>query len=81
MLVCENLIKDFPNTRHVFEQLDDELNQKLTDVILGGPEDQLTLTENAQPAILATSIALWRAMEESTGSLSRPDVVAGHSIV
>ena len=52
----ENLIKDFPNTRHVFEQLDDELNQKLTDVILGGPEDQLTLTENAQPALFAVSM-------------------------
>ena len=78
----ENLIKDFPNTRHVFEQLDDELNQKLTDVILGGPEDQLTLTENAQPALFAVSIAIVRVLRDEFG-LDLSEVIkfaAGHSL-
>ena len=78
----ENLIKDFPNTRHVFEQLDDELNQKLTDVILGGPEDQLTLTENAQPALFAVSMAIVRVLRDEFG-LDLSEVIkfaAGHSL-
>ena len=66
--------------REVFEEVDEILGKNLTDLMFDGQKDELTRTENAQPAILATSIALWRAMEESTGSLSRPDVVAGHSL-
>ena len=43
--------------REVFEEVDETLNKKLSDIIFNGPQDELTKTENTQPAILATSIA------------------------
>ena len=44
------------------------------------PQDELTKTENTQPAILATSIATWKAMEEASGVIQIPQVTAGHSL-
>ena len=61
--------------RAVFDEVDDALNQKLSDVIFNGPIEELTLTANVQPAILATSIALLRASGEKL-----PEYVAGHSL-
>jgi [acyl-carrier-protein] S-malonyltransferase len=65
------------SARRVFDQADAALGFKLTELIFGGPEDQLKLTYNTQPALLATSVALYEAFRE-TGI--RPDYVAGHSL-
>ncbi len=68
--------------REVFEEVDDALNQKLFAIMRDGPEDQLTLTENAQPAIMANAIAVLRVLEKEGGiSLAdKADFVAGHSL-
>lgn len=61
--------------RAVFDEVDDALDQKLSDIIFNGPMEELTLTANVQPAIMATSIALLRASGEKL-----PEYVAGHSL-
>lgn len=61
--------------RAVFDEVDDALNQKLSDIIFNGPMEELTLTANVQPAIMATSIAMLRASNEKL-----PEYVAGHSL-
>jgi len=68
--------------REVFEEVDDALSQKLSAIMLDGPEDQLTLTENAQPAIMANAIATLRVLERDFGvSLAaKGSCVAGHSL-
>ena len=68
--------------REVFQEVDDALAQKLFAVMREGPEDQLTLTENAQPAIMAHAIAVARVLEKEGGlSLSaKGHCVAGHSL-
>ena len=68
--------------REVFEEVDEALSQKLSALMFEGPEDQLTLTENAQPAIMANAIATLRVLEKE-GGLSiadKGDFVAGHSL-
>ena len=59
----------------VFDEVDDALSQKLSDIIFNGPMEELTLTANVQPAIMATSIAMLRASGEKV-----PEYVAGHSL-
>jgi [acyl-carrier-protein] S-malonyltransferase len=68
--------------REVFQEVDDALGQNLFRLMTEGPEDQLTLTENAQPAIMAHSIAVLRVLEKEGGvSLAdKADYVAGHSL-
>ncbi|MEY4240007.1 MAG: S-malonyltransferase [Pseudomonadota bacterium] len=68
--------------RAVFEEVDDALGQKLSAIMRDGPEDALTLTENAQPAIMANAIAVLRVLEQEAGiSLAdKADFVAGHSL-
>ena len=68
--------------REVFEEVDDALGQKLFAIMREGPEDQLTLTENAQPAIMANAIATLRVLEKEFGfSLAgKGACVAGHSL-
>ncbi|WP_408587461.1 ACP S-malonyltransferase [Novosphingobium sp.] len=68
--------------REVFEEVDEALGQKLFQIMKDGPEDQLTLTENAQPAIMANAIAVLRVLEKEGGiSLAdKADFVAGHSL-
>jgi len=68
--------------REVFEEVDDALGQKLFAIMGEGPDDQLTLTENAQPAIMAHAIAVLRVLEKEGGlNLSGvADCVAGHSL-
>ncbi|MDS1134727.1 ACP S-malonyltransferase [Nitratireductor indicus] len=76
-----DLAEAFPEARAVFEEVDDALGQKLSKVMWEGPEDELTLTANAQPALMAVSIAAMRVMEK--GGLSLKDkvaFVAGHSL-
>lgn len=71
------LAKDHQICRETFEQADDALGESLSRLCFEGPEDQLRLTENTQPAILATSIAVFRLLA-SHGV--RPKYVAGHSL-
>jgi [acyl-carrier-protein] S-malonyltransferase len=71
-----------PVAREVFQEVDDALGQKLFQLMTEGPEDQLTLTENAQPAIMANAIATLRVLEKEGGVTlsSKADYVAGHSL-
>ncbi len=71
-----------PTARAVFQEVDDALGQKLFKLMCDGPEDQLTLTENAQPAIMANAIATLRVLEvEGNIRLAdKADFVAGHSL-
>ncbi len=68
--------------REVFEEVDDALGQKLSAIMRQGPEDALTLTENAQPAIMANAIAVLRVLEKEGGIAlaDKADFVAGHSL-
>ena len=68
--------------REVFQEVDDALGQKLFAIMRQGPEDQLTLTENAQPAIMANAIATLRVLEKDFGVsiIDKGDCVAGHSL-
>ncbi|MEC9067778.1 MAG: ACP S-malonyltransferase [Pseudomonadota bacterium] len=68
--------------REVFEEVDEALSQGLSAIMREGPEDQLTLTENAQPAIMANSIATLRVLEREFGIVlaEKGDCVAGHSL-
>lgn len=61
--------------RAVFDEVDDALNQKLSDIIFNGPMDELTMTANVQPAIMAVSIAMLRA-----SGMPVTEYVAGHSL-
>ena len=72
----------FAPARHVFEEIDEALKQRLSRLMFEGPEDELTLTENAQPALMAVSIAVMRTLEQD-GGLTLADMaefVAGHSL-
>lgn len=69
------LYKTNAAARAVFDEVDDALGEKLSNVIFNGPMEDLTLTRNVQPAIMATSVAMFRA-----SGLSLPDFVAGHSL-
>ena len=75
------LIEAFPSARAVFEEVDQALGQNLTKIILEGPIETLTLTENAQPALMAVSLAAVRALEAEFGvGVERAAFVAGHSL-
>ena len=68
--------------REVFEEVDEALGQKLSAIMREGPDDTLTLTENAQPAIMANAIATLRVLEREGGVsiAAKGDCVAGHSL-
>ena len=68
--------------REVFEEVDEALGQKLSAIMRDGPEETLTLTENAQPAIMANAIAVLRVLEKEGGIAlaDKADFVAGHSL-
>jgi [acyl-carrier-protein] S-malonyltransferase len=74
----KNLADNFPVAREVFEEADEALDFPLSRLCFEGPAEELQLTENTQPAILAVSIAAFRALE-STGAPA-PAFVAGHSL-
>jgi [acyl-carrier-protein] S-malonyltransferase len=76
-----DLADAFPEARRVFEEVDDALGEKLSALIWEGPEETLTMTANAQPALMAVSMAAVRALE-SRGFVLRDKVayVAGHSL-
>jgi [acyl-carrier-protein] S-malonyltransferase len=68
--------------RELFQEVDDALGQHLFRIMADGPEDQLTLTENAQPAIMANALAIMRVLEKEGGVrlAEKADFVAGHSL-
>src|ERR1044072_999600 len=72
------LADTFPEARRVFDEADEALGFALSRLCFEGPDDQLKLTENTQPAILAVSSALHAVLEEK--GAARRDVVAGHSL-
>jgi [acyl-carrier-protein] S-malonyltransferase len=76
------LAEAFPSARRVFDEVDAALGERLSDLIWNGPGDTLTLTENAQPALMAVSLATMRVLEEEAGvDLARDATfVAGHSL-
>lgn len=77
----KDLAEAYPEARAVFEEVDDALGQKLSDIMWNGPEDTLTLTANAQPALMAVSIATMRVLEARGLVLAdKVAYVAGHSL-
>src|SRR5450755_1145620 len=66
-----------PIARQTFEEADEALGIKISQLCFEGPEEKLRLTENTQPAILAVSVAAWRVLQEKG---LEPDYVAGHSL-
>jgi len=78
----KELADAFPSAKAVFDEVNDALSQDLTALMWGGPEDELTLTENAQPALMAVSVAVMRTLESEGGwSLAdKASFVAGHSL-
>ena len=72
----------FPSAREVFQEVDEALGQNLSKLMFEGPDDELRLTENAQPALMAVSMAVMRILE-AEGGFSLADkaaFVAGHSL-
>lgn len=72
----------YPTAARVFEEVDEALGQKLSTIMWDGPEETLTLTENAQPALMAVSLAAFRVLEADKGVSLKDKVkfVAGHSL-
>ena len=78
----KDLADAFPEARHVFEEVDDALSQKLSDMMFAGEADDLNMTENTQPALMAVSMAVVRVLE-GQGGMNMADAcayVAGHSL-
>lgn len=78
----KTLASNFPAAQHVFDEVDAALNSKLSAIVFEGPADALMLTENAQPALMAVSLAAQRVLEQEAGlDLARDaQFVAGHSL-
>ena len=74
------LADSLPEAKAVFDEVDEALGEKLSAIMWEGPEETLTLTANAQPALMAVSIAALRALEGRGFSVSKAKCVAGHSL-
>ena len=74
----KDLYDNFKIAKMTFEEVDDILSMHLSKIIFDGPESELNMTENTQPAIMATSIAHYRVYKEENGEL--PTYFAGHSL-
>jgi [acyl-carrier-protein] S-malonyltransferase len=75
--MSKDLAERYPIARQTFEEADEALGHKLSQLCFEGPEDQLRLTEITQPAILTASVAAWRVLNENG---RKPRFVAGHSL-
>ena len=75
-----DLAEAYPTARAVFDEVDEALGESLSTLIWEGEQDKLTLTENAQPALMATSIAALRALEAEGFDPRTASFVAGHSL-
>ncbi|GBR59145.1 malonyl CoA-ACP transacylase [Acetobacter senegalensis DSM 18889] len=78
----QELAEAFPAARSVFEEVDDALGEKLSKIIFEGPMESLTSTENAQPALMAVSMAVLRVLEQDGGLdlAGKVTLLAGHSL-
>ncbi|MAU41945.1 MAG: [acyl-carrier-protein] S-malonyltransferase [Kordiimonas sp.] len=78
----KTLAENIPTAADIFSQVDDALNHNLSKIMFEGPEDQLTLTENAQPALMAVSMAIMAVLEKDFGVQidNIAQYVAGHSL-
>mgnify|MGYP004003698457 CR=1 FL=1 len=73
--------ESFKVSKDVFDEVDEALSEKLSKLIWEGSQDELTMTKNAQPALMTVSIAILRAIEFERGlDLSKIKYVAGHSL-
>lgn len=72
----------FAVARHVFQEVDDTLGQKLSTLCFSGPAEDLNLTENTQPALMAVSLAAWKVIETESGKsfAEIADFACGHSL-
>lgn len=70
----------YPSAKAVFDEVDEALGEKLSTLIWEGDQDTLTLTQNAQPALMATSLAAMRALESEGVTIEVASYVAGHSL-
>ncbi|SFG19043.1 [acyl-carrier-protein] S-malonyltransferase [Palleronia marisminoris] len=75
-----DLAEAFPAAKAVFDEVNAALGEDLSKLIFEGEQDKLTLTANAQPALMATSLAAFRALETEGFSIDRAAFVAGHSL-
>src|SRR5215207_3143516 len=75
-----SLAEAFPEARAVFDEVDEALGAKLSSIIFDGPIETLTLTENAQPALMAVSLAATRVLSAKGVGIDRVAYVAGHSL-
>lgn len=77
-----DLAEAFPAARLVFEEIDDALKQNLSRLMFEGPDDELRLTENAQPGLMAVSMAVVAVLEQECGVtlVEKAEFVAGHSL-
>ena len=75
-----DLVDCFPDASHAFDEVDEALGEKLSRIIWEGDIETLTLTRNAQPALLAMSIAVFRAMKSRGITIKNASYVAGHSL-
>lgn len=73
----EQLTNEYPSAKHIFDLADEQLQFKLSSLIFSGPAEQLTKTENTQPALLTTSVAILAVLKEKGITA---DYVAGHSL-
>ncbi len=78
----KDLADAFPEARLTFEEVDDSLNERLSKIIFEGPEDQLNLTENTQPALMAVSMAVVNVLTRNAGIRleNAASYMAGHSL-
>src|SRR3979411_1210639 len=78
----KELAANYPVARRTFDEADEVLGYKLSQLCFEGPEGELKLTEITQPAILTTSVAAWRVLQEKglKPDLIFSDYVAGHSL-
>lgn len=74
------LAEAYPAAKAIFDEVDEALGEKLSDLIWEGDIESLTLTQNAQPALMATSLAAMRALEAEGVTVEAADFVAGHSL-
>lgn len=80
--MAKDLYDNFPLAREIFREIDEALKQNLSKIIFEGPIDDLTLTENTQPALMAASISFLAVMKEQTGRNIQQlcNIIAGHSV-
>jgi len=78
----KELAENFASAKEVFDEVDSTLNQKLFELMTNGPDEQLNLTENTQPALMAVSVAVMRVLEKDFGMNLKDHAkyVAGHSL-